>query len=65
MYPSVHIFNLRFVSGIFHTKLKLDRTVPVFKFSDDNYRHIYLISTFSKILEKIVSINLANHIQLN
>jgi hypothetical protein len=57
--PLAHIFNLSFVSGIFPTKLNLNRTVPIFKSGDpnscDNYRPISLIPSFSKILEKIVT----------
>jgi hypothetical protein len=67
--PLAHIFNLSFMSGIFPTKLKLNRTVPIFKSGDpnscDNYRLISLIPSFSKILEKIVTVNLTNHLQLN
>jgi retron-type reverse transcriptase len=43
--------------------------VPVFKSGDplscDNYRPISLVKSFSKVLEKIVSINLVNHLELN
>jgi hypothetical protein len=43
--------------------------VPVFKAGDgalcDNYRPIALVKSFSKILEKIVQINLVNHLEIN
>jgi hypothetical protein len=67
--PLAHIFNLSLESGQFPTRLKNSRTVPIFKAGDptvcDNYRPISLISTFSKIIEKIVATNLTNHLQLN
>ncbi len=67
--PLAHIFNLSFESGIFPSKLKINRTVPIFKNGDpslcDNYRPISLIPTLSKIIEKIAAITLTNHLQLN
>ncbi len=67
--PLAHIFNLSFVSGIFPSKLKINRTVPIFKNGDPsncaNYRPISLIPTFSKIIEKIAAVTLTNHLQLN
>ena len=67
--PLSHIFNLSLDSGIFPEKLKYSRTVPIFKQGDpkycDNYRPISLVNTLSKILEKIVALNLVNHLQIN
>ncbi len=67
--PLAHIFSLSIENGIFPTRLKNSRTVPIFKSGDtsncDNYRPISLISSFSKILEKIVAVKLTNHLQLN
>jgi hypothetical protein len=67
--PLVHIFNLSFDTGVFPEKLKESRIVPIFKTGDpkscDNYRPISLVNTISKLLEKIVSIKLTNHLQLN
>ena len=67
--PLAHIFNLSLESGIFPEKMKSSRTVPVYKAGDpklcDNYRPISLVNTFSKILEKMVSIKLTNHLQIN
>jgi hypothetical protein len=66
--PLAHIFNLSLDNGIFPARLK-NRTVPIFKNGDsmscDNYRPISLIATFSKIIEKIVAVNLTNHLQIN
>jgi potassium voltage-gated channel Eag-related subfamily H protein 8 len=67
--PLSHIFNLSLQSGIFPDKLKISRTVPVFKSGNpascDNYRPISLLPSVSKILEKLVAIQLTNHIELN
>ena len=67
--PISHIFNLSLEKGIFPENLKASRTVPIFKCGDpkscDNYRPISLVSTLSKILEKMVHINLINHLELN
>ena len=55
--------------GIFPDKLKTAKVVPIFKMGRkdlcDNYRPISLLSTLSKILEKIVSIQLTNHLEIN
>jgi hypothetical protein len=55
--------------GVFPNMFKAARIVPVFKTGDvticDNYRPIALVKSFSKILEKIVQINLVNHIEIN
>jgi exonuclease III len=67
--PLSHIFNLSLTSGVFPSKLKKSRIVPIFKAGDpkncDNYRPISLLSSLSKILEKIVHIKLVNHLELN
>ena len=55
--PLSHIFNLSLSTGIFPSKLKTSRTVPIHKTGHadlcDNYRPISLLSTPSKILEKL------------
>ncbi len=64
-----HIFKLSLNSGVFPSKLKCSRTVPIFKAgrSDlcDNYRPISLLSTLSKVLEKMVCVQLVNHLDRN
>ena len=64
--PLSHIFNLSLSTGIFPSRLKTSRTVPIHKNGRadlcDNYRPISLLSTLSKILEKIVSIQLVTHL---
>jgi len=68
-FPLAHIFNLSVNTGKFPSKLKTSRTVPIFKSGDplqcDNYRPISLLSTLSKVLEKIVSVQLVNHLDRN
>jgi hypothetical protein len=67
--PLAHIFNLSFVTGTFPTKLKISRTVPIFKAGDrtscDNYRPILLLCSLSKVLEKVAAIRLVNHLKEN
>jgi hypothetical protein len=67
--PLAHIFNLSLTTGVFPSRLKTSRIVPIFKTGDselcDNYRPISLLSSLSKILEKMVSIQLVNHLDQN
>ena len=57
--PLLHIFTLSFNTGIVPSQFKIAKVIPIFKSGDkssmDNYRPISLLSTFSKILEKIVA----------
>jgi hypothetical protein len=66
-FPLLHIFNLSLNSGKFPSKLKKSRIVPIFKAGDiescDNYRPISLLSSISKILEKIVQMKLVDHLE--
>jgi hypothetical protein len=67
--PLAHIFNLSLSSGNFPNKLKLCRVIPLYKAGNamecDNYRPISLLSSISKILEKIVAQILINHLLSN
>jgi hypothetical protein len=67
--PLAHIFTLSLKSGTFPDLFKTVRVVPIFKSGNkgfcDNYRPISLVKSLSKILEKIVQINLVNHLELN
>lgn len=53
--PLCHLVNLSFVSGYFPERLKVGKTVPLYKKGDphmlDNYRPVSLLSVFSKIFE--------------
>jgi hypothetical protein len=67
--PLAHIFNMSLSTGVFPSKLKLCRVVPIFKAGNnmecDNYRPISLLSSISKVLEKIVAEKLVNHLITN
>ena len=67
--PLSHIFNLSLNQGVFPLALKSSRVTPIFKGGSnevcDNYRPISLQSSIAKILEKIVAINLTNHLDTN
>jgi hypothetical protein len=67
--PLAHVFNLSLVSGKFPAMLKQCRVIPIFKSGNhlecDNYRPISLLSSVSKILEKIVSEKLLYHLTSN
>jgi hypothetical protein len=67
--PLAYIFNLSLSTGQFPAKLKQCRVIPIFKAGDqldcDNYRPISLLSSISKILEKIVAEKLIHHLTSN
>ncbi len=67
--PLSHIFSLSISTGVFPNKFKVSRTVPIFKAGNselcDNYRPISLLSSLSKILEKLIAVQLTNHLELN
>jgi hypothetical protein len=65
--PILHVFRLSLSSGVVPSQFKIAKVVPVFKNGDktnpDNYRPISLLSSFSKILEKVVSIRLCSFLE--
>jgi len=67
--PLAYIFNLSLRTGVFPQKLKQCRVIPIFKAGNrldaDNYRPISLLSSISKILEKIVAEKLLFHLTEN
>jgi len=67
--PLSHIFNLSLTQGTFPDMLKQCRVIPIFKSGShlecDNYRPISLLSSISKILEKIVAEKLLFHLTSN
>jgi hypothetical protein len=54
--PLAHIYNASLEAGIFPERFKIAKVKPLHKKGDKgnmgNYRPIYLLSAFSKILEK-------------
>ncbi len=68
-HPLAHIFKRSLHTGAFPNKLKISRAVPIFKAGDpklcDNYCMIALLSSISKILEKVVSVRLVGHLEQN
>jgi hypothetical protein len=67
--PLAHIFNLSLTSGNFPSQLKQCCVIPIFKSGDqlecDNYRPISLLSSISKVLEKVVAEKLVHHLLSN
>ena len=56
--PMTHIINLSLQTGIFPDELKCAKVIPIYKSGDpcvlNNYRPISLLSSFSKLLERII-----------
>jgi len=67
--PFSEICNLSFKNGIFPDKNKIAKVIPVHKkgSTDDvnNYRPISLLSTFSKIMEKLMATRLIAYLDLH
>ena len=64
--PLSHLFTLCVTTGVFPTKLKISRTIPIIKVGEhtscDNYRPVSLHSAILKILVKN---SLVNHLEFN
>jgi len=67
--PLRHIFNCSFSSAVVPLQFKIAKVIPLFKSGDkslpDNYRPISLLSSFSKIFEKVVCLRLLNFLEAN
>lgn len=67
--PFTYIYNESFESGIVPNPLKISRVTPVFKsdspIDPNNYRPVATLSSFSKILEKIVYNRLLSFLNKN
>ena len=67
--PLVHICNMSLSSGIFPTNMKIAKVIPIFKKDDhtlmSNYRPVSILSSFSKILERVVHNRLSKFLTLN
>jgi Notch-like protein len=59
--PLAHIFTQSLATGVVPSKLKIVKIVPIFKAGNasdaNNYRPISLLSSFSKILEKLYKLD--------
>ena len=67
--PLHYLINISLETGFVPAELKLAKIVPVFKDGNcheyTNYRPISLLSSFSKLLEKVVSRQLIRFLHLN
>lgn len=63
--PLKHVINLSFESGIFPEELKITKIKPLFKKGDKpepgNYRPVALLSSISKIYEKLYENSMKSH----
>jgi len=67
--PLTYICNRMLSSGIFPTRLKFAEVKPIFKKGDkndtSNYRPVSLLTSFSKIFERVIYNRLYHHINTN
>ena len=67
--PLTHIINQSFLTGIVPQQMKIAKVVPIFKTSDPtlltNYRPISLLSTFSKLIERLMYNKVMNFLTEN
>ena len=65
--PLTHICNISFRNGTFPDQMKVAKVIPIFKWNDKqvftNYRPIYLLPQFYKILEKLCNVRLDKFIE--
>ena len=65
--PLSYLFNLAFQFGMFPLCLKTAKAIPIFKNGDksdiSNYRPISILSTSSKILEKLICVRARQFLQ--
>ena len=65
--PLAHICNISFKTGVFPTRMKIAKVIPMFKSGTKvtNYRSISLLPQFSKILEKLFLIRINSFLSAN
>jgi hypothetical protein len=67
--PLTYICNRVLSGGVFPSRLKYSEIIPLFKTGDKtnmmNYRPISLLTSFSKVIEKVIFARLLNHIKDN
>ncbi len=65
--PLVNVINLSLSKGVFPSKLKIAKIIPIFKTGNQsfftNYRPISLLTNFSKLFEKVMQIRLTLFIE--
>ena len=65
--PLVNVINLSLSKGVFPSKLKIAKIIPIFKTGNQsfftNYRPILLLTNFSKLFEKVMQIRLTLFIE--
>lgn len=65
--PFTHICNKSFSSGVFPSKMKIAKVIPIFKAGEKNvftnYRPVSLLPQFSKLLEKLFNSRLDKFIE--
>jgi len=69
MSPLTHLLTISIATGVIPNQMKIAKIIPVYKSGNsaemNNYRPISLLSSFSKILEKIVAIRLTDFLDEN
>jgi hypothetical protein len=64
-----HLINNCFSTGYFPDKLKVTKVIPVFKKGErnsaSNYRPISIVPTLSKVLEKLISLQIVEYLDAN
>ena len=68
--PLSYIINQSIYSGIFPSRLKIARVIPLFKNKDkdtnfENYRPISLLTAISKVFEKTVYLQVVHYLNVN
>ena len=67
--PLCHICNCSLSRGIFPSKLKIAKIIPIYKKDKknclENYRPISVLPVFSKIIEKAISLQLIEYLEHN
>ena len=63
------IMNISVITGLYPSKLKLAKVIPIFKGGDEtdpsNYRPISLLSLFNRLFEKVMYKRLKSGVELN
>ncbi|XP_050509197.1 uncharacterized protein LOC114345645 [Diabrotica virgifera virgifera] len=65
--PFTHLINLILSTGVFPEALKYSKVLPIYKKGDsskaDNYRPISIVSTFGKVIEKVIKQQLYSYFE--